>query len=885
MSGIIGGIKGSMKKKFVPVVAGDANWSNVSLLLNGDTVSTDPYRSNVSLMLTGEDFIDWSNQHNAITNNGSVTLNTTTKKFNASSLYFNGSTQNLTLNASSNFNFGTDNFTIECWFNQTSKITSYPCLVNFNGPWAANVFELQVNTDDVGNKICFSARNGGANILVSTTQPVAGTWYHVAVVKSGSSLLLFVNGVQEASASYTSDISGGNSTANIGGISSKYFNGYIADMRITKGVARYTTNFTVPTAALPSYRISDASSNSLSITPYGNTQINTSTVKYGTGSMYFDNSSYLTIPYSSLFNFPSDFTIEMWVNPSTQSGNWNSVYGNYSSWTSNTGALQIFAGHVSADSTRWSIAFNGTFPFITGPVYTVNAWSHIALVRFGSTFTFYVNGVASGTATSSQTVAGSTDYIRIGTATDDLAGGTFSGYIDDLRVTKGLARYTANFTPPTSALPTSASVTAGADANWSGVRLLLTGDDLLDRSSSPRTITNNSATVNTSTKKYGTGSIGFTTGASLVANSFYPIGTSDFTIELWAYLSSSTSNWACMIATRPASGVGGIWLGIESGTGKPTLYTSSITGASAMPLNTWQHIAVCRTGGTITLYVNGVSAGSASDSKNYSETTAYIGRDNPYNGFDFPGYIDDLRVTIGTARYTTNFTPPTAALPVPAATDSNISSVVLLLTGDDLLDKSPSAKSMTVAGNTVVNTSTKKYGTGSLYFDGNGDYIYPTSASADFNYGTGNFTIEFWVYSLSGPAGTYNPTFFTNHGDGDWSGGGTGLRIHHSNTLFGSGTQLNYSSNIPNNQWVHVALVRNGTTITMYHNGTSVGSVTSFTGSVGSSTDRPAFATSDGVTTGGREWPNCYMDDMRITKGVARYTSNFTPPTTALPTA
>jgi hypothetical protein len=141
------------------------------------------------------------------------------------------------------------------------------------------------------------------------------------------------------------------------------------------------------------------------------------------------------------------------------------------------------------------------------------------------------------------------------------------------------------------------------------------------------------------------------------------------------------------------------------------------------------------------------------------------------------------------------------------------------------------------------------------------------------------------VYSLSGPAGTYNPTFFTNHGDGDWSGGGTGLRIHHSNTLFGSGTQLNYSSNIPNNQWVHVALVRNGTTITMYHNGTSVGSVTSFTGSVGSSTDRPAFATSDGVTTGGREWPNCYMDDMRITKGVARYTSNFTAPTAALPAA
>jgi hypothetical protein len=651
--------------------------------------------------------------------------------------------------------------------------------------------------------------------------------------------------------------------------------------KIVLGAGTGDSNFSKVSLLLTGDDLLDRSTNIKTITVSGNTTINSSTNKYGTGSIYFDgNGDYVTTNSSADFGFGTgDFTIEAWVR-------WNGVNTGWPQFcgvsTSATNAGQAF--FMGLNNTGTLQAGNYNSGVLSGPTLSANVWYHVAAVRSSGTLYLYVDGVQRSSLAYSADLSSSC-YVTVGYMQSSNGSFYWDGYVDDFRITKGLARYTANFTPPTSALPTSASVTAGADANWSGVRLLLTGDDLLDRSSSPRTITNNSATVNTSTKKYGTGSIGFTTGASLVANSFYPIGTSDFTIELWAYLSSSTSNWACMIATRPASGVGGIWLGIESGTGKPTLYTSSITGASAMPLNTWQHIAVCRTGGTITLYVNGVSAGSASDSKNYSETTAYIGRDNPYNGFDFPGYIDDLRVTIGTARYTTNFTPPTAALPVPAATDSNISSVVLLLTGDDLLDKSPSAKSMTVAGNTVVNTSTKKYGTGSLYFDGNGDYIYPTSASADFNYGTGNFTIEFWVYSLSGPAGTYNPTFFTNHGDGDWSGGGTGLRIHHSNTLFGSGTQLNYSSNIPNNQWVHVALVRNGTTITMYHNGTSVGSVTSFTGSVGSSTDRPAFATSDGVTTGGREWPNCYMDDMRITKGVARYTSNFTAPTAALPAA
>jgi hypothetical protein len=223
----------------------------------------------------------------------------------------------------------------------------------------------------------------------------------------------------------------------------------------------------------------------------------------------------------------------------------------------------------------------------------------------------------------------------------------------------------------TNALGTSISsgtsnsaITVITDPYFSSVSLLLNGDTITDLSSSPKTITNNGpVTINTTTKKFGTGSMGFTTGASLVADSFYSIGTSDFTIELWAYLSSSPVDWACMITTRPASGVGGIWLGIAQGTGKPTLYTSSITDTSVMPLNTWQHIAVCRTGGTIKLYVNGVSAGSVGDSTNYSQTTAYIGRDNPYSGFNFPGYIDDLRVTVGTARYTANFTPPTAAHP------------------------------------------------------------------------------------------------------------------------------------------------------------------------------------------------------------------------------
>ena len=74
---------------------------------------------------------------------------------------------------------------------------------------------------------------------------------------------------------------------------------------------------------------------------------------------------------------------------------------------------------------------------------------HLALVRNGSTLTLYVNGVSEATSTQTAAVVGTANRWWIGTAGDSIAGSYFNGYVDDLRVTNGIARYTANFTPPT----------------------------------------------------------------------------------------------------------------------------------------------------------------------------------------------------------------------------------------------------------------------------------------------------------------------------------------------------------------------------------------------------------------------------------------------------
>jgi hypothetical protein len=442
---------------------------------------------------------------------------------------------------------------------------------------------------------------------------------------------------------------------------------------------------------------------------------------------------------------------------------------------------------------------------------------------------------------------------------------------------------------------------AGVDTSFANVTLLLSGDNLLDTSTSPKTVTaNGNATISTTTKKYGTGSFYLDGNSyfSIPGGSHFDFGTGDFTIEFWLNLSAITGSWAGGYLTTwhdPGASSTNGW-SISSSNNSTfdisfggMLNSSSNYGMPGVDLtpyaNTWVHYAVTRTGATLTQYLNGTQKNTynigAGTPIYYPSTPLWIGKwGNGFNGIT--GYMDDIRITKGAARYTANFTPPTTALPTSTGTSSTptdqyVGSVSLLLNGEDLLDKSANNNTVVAYGNATTSTSAKKYGTKSLYFDGTGDYITLNAASSLFNYGTGNFTIEFHVYPLGNAVGTYNPTMFTNHGDGDWNSSGNGIRIHHSNVLVGGG-QINYSSAIPANTWTHVALVRNGNTITMYHNGTSVGSMTT-SSACGSSTDRPALATSDSVTTSGREFFYGYIDDLRITKGTARYTSNFTVPT------
>jgi hypothetical protein len=132
------------------------------------------------------------------------------------------------------------------------------------------------------------------------------------------------------------------------------------------------------------------------------------------------------------------------------------------------------------------------------------------------------------------------------------------------------------------------------------------------------------------------------------------------------YANTSTQYIICTNSTSHSDGLTGCYIKVDGSVGFGRFGVNEFTtSAGAVTSNTWTHLAFVGNSGTVTTYVNGVSSATGSQST-YATTTVKpltIGR-NYQNTPDYSnGYIDDFRITYGLARYTANFTPPTAALP------------------------------------------------------------------------------------------------------------------------------------------------------------------------------------------------------------------------------
>jgi len=631
----------------------------------------------------------------------------------------------------------------------------------------------------------------------------------------------------------------------------------------------------------------DSSTNSHTITVSGDAHQTTfSPYRHGGYSTYFDGTGdYVTAPSNAAFDFGTgDFTVETWVYYNAMpSGN---GYPN-SAW--------ILGGGPANSNTGFDIAIGSTnvqVGLVTFASLNINAahgmsagkWYHLAVVRNGNTLTCYKDGSSLATADVTGVTANAMPT-GIAIAAAEPSGSTSgnpNGYYSDVRVVKGTAVYTTDFTPPTdplTAITNTSLLTCHlpyiVDGSTNEHAITVAGNTST-QPFSPYDYSPYSSAVNGGSLKFdGTGD--YVTAPS---NASFGLGTGDFTIEWWAY-QTATASYAQVFAV--GTGAGGIGAHMRNngditvsrpGTAIDHTFTANLSSSGS----TWYHIALVRNGSTLTCFVNGTSVGTATNSTNYAASHLNIGIDGNNSSSPFTGIISDFRIVKGTAVYTADFTPPTA--PLTAITGT---SLLLKGTNAGIIDKSQSVSTITLNGDVSSSTTHTKYLSSSMYFDGTGDYITLSDSDAR-EFGGEDFTIELWVKTtIATQYATLLSRTPTPFSSGMWSimmnttASGGQVAVYVGDYSTGASLITTSGASIRDDSWHHVAVVRNGSSFVCYIDGTSRGTG-SWAGSIANIAGDIRIGADQNY---GRNWQG-YMSDIRLTKGLARYTSAFTPPTAAL---
>jgi hypothetical protein len=878
----------SQKAFTYTVYIGDTYFKNTTLLLNGDI---------------GNTFITDASTNNYFLTRFGDTRPSRLSPFSTGggSGYFDGTGDYISVPT---FYISTSDYTFETWIYPTTA-GSVQTILSY-GP-TGSTFRLFFDV----SRFWFLIGSTSIIQMPAGTSPETNVWYHVAITRSGSgtnNTKLFINGNIIAQTTNTSDFNAGAPLIGAESGSSNFFNGYMSNMRVVKGSALYTANFTpsismlTPVAntqlltlqsnvAVNSSQFLDESANSFVITRAGNTSQGSFSPYFPGGwSAFFDGTGdYISLPDNEVFNFgASNFTIECWVYTIGGTGEY-AIYGQRASSLVYTPVyLGMKAGGIyilASDGASWIINPG----FASGNAVTPNVWSHIALVRNGSNFTAYINGQAGQSGTSAATLINPTDNVTIGASS--AAGDTpWLGYISNLRVVKGTALYTANFTPNVTIF--SAYDTANTSL------LMLRGSTLTDDSATGSPLTPTGDTKTTTFSPFSSFTITpksfsykFSGTLDYLSNvsSNLAMSTGDFTIESWVYSRAGSNNGVFQISGNTYglanSNTNTLAVGISSNKAVVKANNNSYTSTGVSILgNAWNHIALTRLAGNTRLFINGNLdntvglTGNIVDSVNYTSANIAIGGYNT-TGNLLNGYISNFRVVKGSALYTANFTVSstplsivsgTALLTANSATISEVSNN-LTLTGNGNVTPSK----YNPFGETVTSAVAYDQGLhgGSAYFDGTGDYL-TTPSNLAFAFGTGDFTIEGWFY-FSGTISTYQRIWWFSTDTDNTEINSSALRFG------GTGQTTITGSTLTANRWYHIAYTRQSSNGKLFLDGVQVGATT--TNSYNSSTARTLtiFATSAGLNpaTG-------YVSNFRVIKGTAVYTGNFVPPTApAAPTS
>jgi hypothetical protein len=570
------------------------------------------------------------------------------------------------------------------------------------------------------------------------------------------------------------------------------------------------------------------------------------------GYMYFGSSTYLKYVYPDRADFyyfnMDDFTIHFWFKPL---GGSTQVLLNQGTDESNF-AFRLW--YWSSSQLKWHAKNGGTEEHAittdgTGVNFGDGNWHHVAVVRSGTTTTVYVDGVAKGSETSSTLYRSSTAYLMIGSNDASRTYG-YVGYISTLEIGRE-ALWSSGFTPPTERR---------------GFR---------HRNSILSLVCDNNASSNLTVKnmsllsQYITATTWSGSTHGLAGGPVYPLkfGTGDFTIDFWmqkstassgeilfAYYPSGTSTYYILITT-----VSGPALKAEVYDGT-TRYTTTDTVnfqyASTPTEQHATHVALVRIGTTITLYRNGIVAGTMTVPSNFNISNQHVMRWTTEASYSWQSLFYNLRV-FNQALWTAAFTPPVSG------TEYRRQYTPECVAWYKTKTSAYNSLQMEWIGSAFLN----HYSTQGLegYSRINVRNLYAPLEQ--------DFTLEAWIYYPSFSTQQYPIVF-----------GATGLQLQCSDgsvqcNIGGNDMYSNETGVCSASKWHHIAVVKYGTQYTLYVDGKIINTTTSrktlASNFIGANGDLPAIGGSSYLA--GRYSSLNHFRDLRLLIGKAIYKSEFLP--------
>lgn len=870
-------------------------------------------------------------------------IDTAQSNFGGSSLGLDGTNDHLRVTAEIDYSQG---WTVECWFYTGSTATQNLIVktTSSEGTEGDLAYNIRLNS---GKVQYYLSSNGSSWDIVSggssTNSYTTSAWNHVAVSWDGSNYYMFLNGVQERSdASSTQVYDGGFDQIYVGGAegSSSYLSGYVDEVRFssvcrytvggfskfqhspfvndddtvflahfdnTNGVTRFfddngyrQSNYTSDDnasnlkLAVPFDSVNEANDVAHNITGTGlssaaaHTQGTSATISggpywgaYNSAEINSQDGAALVYTMPSSFGSAASATycVELWARADSATTN-----GNWALSSADSGARWLFGINTTSSS-----AFGGENKLGLGD----SDWHHIAIVCDSGTKRVYIDAKYEGAWQSNNT--GFTD-LHVGqfnnTDTND-----FDGQIQDLRVYigdnngyTGTSTTTKNFQLPPPIL----------EITGEKVGLVGQGD----------------AKVDTSRAKFGSGSLVLDgTGDYVVAHydSTY-IGTGAFTFECFFNIDTDpNNNTVAILSTRNAGGVSGniqmLYRNLDqkvqvNGYGGSSAFNANGVG-SALSLDTWHHYVFARDdSNNVAVFVNGtrVSSGTWDAHLVADGNTLGIGA-HANGGIPFnsgaKGWIDEVRVSASDIYGVSNtsITVPTAPF-TPDTNDRVLAHFDNSLYSNCFTADNGRGRAMVTAtqyGDANIDDTYFKFGTSALDLDGNDCIRFEDWG----DFGTGDWTIEGWVYPTTITNATYD-AIFTLNSDADWNENADNsaykqgivfsvgsFHVATDNSSPPTAAVETFSTGFSTGSWQHFAMVRNGTSVKAYRNGseiasTTIDSGTNFTLGDNQSAigvfDRIDYTSAGGTPGSGRLFLTGYVDEFRISS-TARYTAAFTAPT------